>query len=387
MQAHQPKVIFDYATGILFTCLMLATAATASAPLTAYALLTTALIAILIAEIYLIRFLHPAWTPVRPHPFSMYLFCFCLMLFPASVTGIAPMQSIAISTIATLFFVTFFAIREAFTSHAKGFLSPTGFAAILASGCSLAVLLRLATHVTGHSGSVLPWYCLAPPDLNAGQPFDRIFSFFLVGALPMIMAGAMNTTAYKRFLFVIGSTVVSTGILLSFSRAAWVAIAAQAGVLIVLNRRARRWLPILALCFGLAALFIPAVANRGRAVTSLHEGSNSSRLEFWSAGMEMVAKSPFLGCGPGAFGDAYTQLENRIAPTTVPCPHNLLLRIATECGLPALCIFTSIVFGILRNLTRKANRTEREHADVQSAFRFAGALSFVGLLIFSLFHM
>ena len=123
-------------------------------------------------------------------------------------------------------------------------------------------------------------------------------------------------------------------------------------------------------------------------MTSLHEGSNSSRLEFWAAGMEMLAASPFLGCGPGAFGEAYERLGDRDPKKMVPCPHNLLLRIGTECGLPALCIFIGVVFSILRLLLTKSETPPCVGEEWRATcFRCAGGIAFVGFLVFSLFHM
>ncbi len=373
---------------MLLVLLMLAVATSSSAPLTTHALIAASLAVVAIAAVYLARFLRSPWKPVRPHPFSGYLVAFCLILFPASLAGLTPIPSLAISIGAVLCFVAFFAIREAFSSASDGFLSPRGFAAVLASGCTLAVLFRVITHLTGHSGSFLPWYCLAPPDLNAGQPFDRVFSLLLVSALPFVIAGSVVTSAHKRILFAISSALVGVGILLSFSRAAWIALAAQIVVLIALHRRARRWIPGVVLGCMLIACLVPAVAARGRSMTSLHEGSNSSRLEFWAAGIEMLAESPFLGCGPGAFGEAYERLGDREPPKTVPCPHNLLLRIGTECGLPALCIFIGVAFSILRQLMNKGETATCGSADWRSTcFRFAGGIALIGILVFSLFHL
>jgi O-antigen ligase len=381
--------IFDRITGILFAILLVAAAMCAIPSLRFHGLATMGVVTISIAVLYLCRFLSPSCHPRQPHPFSRYLLCFCLMLFPSALAGLAPIRSLIISTVAVSGFFAFFAVREAFLAAPKGVLSRTGFAGTLATACTLAVLFRFGAHVAGKSGSFLPWYCLAPPDIVAGQPFDRIFSFMLVCALPFIVLGAYKTTQWKRTFFEVSTAFTGLGILLSFSRAAWVAVATQTLLLAVMNRSIRRWIPILAIGAVVIGLLIPAIAVRGRSLASLQEGSNSVRLEYWGAGIELVSQSPFLGYGLGTFADAYLELKGAARPGMVPSPHNLLLRIAVECGIPGLCIFIGCVFGVLRQLMLqpKQNRDYGcEQAD-ENGFPQAGGIALVGLLVFSLFHM
>ena len=377
---------FDRSTGILCTGLVLAGATCSVAALRYHGLVAAALVALAIAVLYLCRFLSPNWTPVQQQPFSIYLLCFFMVLFPSAVTGVAPMRSLLICCGAVVGFIAFYAIREAFLSRPLGPLSPIGFAALLATGCSLSVLSRLMAHLAGWSGSYLPWYCLAPPDGIAGQPFDRLFSFMLVSAIPFVVAGAVKSTGKSRTLLAGAAMIAGIGIILSFSRAAWIAAGAELIMLAWLGLRRRQRLPVMVLGATCIALLIPTLMARGTSILSIHNGSDSGRLAFWGAGIEMIAQRPFLGTGLGTFQDVYPTLEGVVHTAATPSPHNLLLHIGAECGLPGLCIFIGCVFSILRHLSRQ-EESACPSAEVLCAFRRAGAISFTGLLVFSMFHI
>ena len=50
----------------------------------------------------------------------------------------------------------------------------------------------------------------------------------------------------------------------------------------------------------------------------------------------MIHDHPWLGCGPGNFGDYYTQYKLPIASEEIKDPHNFLFEVAANAGLPAL---------------------------------------------------
>lgn len=68
---------------------------------------------------------------------------------------------------------------------------------------------------------------------------------------------------------------------------------------------------------------------------------DSGRLQLWSIALQMAIHHPWLGVGPMHFS-AY---PNPIAAG----PHNLMLQISAEWGIPAMGIFTMLCIGFFRN--------------------------------------
>lgn len=64
--------------------------------------------------------------------------------------------------------------------------------------------------------------------------------------------------------------------------------------------------------------------------------SFSYRLEYWRSSAAMVADHPWLGVGPGNFKEHYARYQLPQASETVADPHNFLLELAANAGLPAV---------------------------------------------------
>jgi O-antigen ligase len=69
------------------------------------------------------------------------------------------------------------------------------------------------------------------------------------------------------------------------------------------------------------------------------------RLEYWQASAELIREHPVLGVGPGNFQIFYTHAKLPQASETVADPHNFIVEMATNFGLPAcLLILTALVW-------------------------------------------
>jgi hypothetical protein len=97
-----------------------------------------------------------------------------------------------------------------------------------------------------------------------------------------------------------------------------------------LARQLRMW------CFGFAAyillfLLIPWLINGDGVTNALIRGSLSLREVLWKQAWSMMLENPFLGAGPMHFA----VIQNGIAAS----PHNQILQLLAEWGLPATLIF------------------------------------------------
>src|SRR6185437_1294611 len=60
------------------------------------------------------------------------------------------------------------------------------------------------------------------------------------------------------------------------------------------------------------------------------------RLEYWETTWRMIRERPWLGVGPGNFGENYTRLMPESAEEKIKDPHNFALEIWATCGIFAL---------------------------------------------------
>jgi len=373
---------FDHLTVLLFACMMLSMSVGCIHPLAWGALRGTLFLAAVLAGVHLLRYARPSWRPVRTSVFDRVFLLAAVLLLSASVAGLNPILSLLVSAVVLLGVAVLQALREAFNRGDVGWRSAVGFSAILAGGCVLAVGMRFAGHVAGFSGSYLPWYSLAPLDGVPGRAFDRVFSFFLVASLPLTVAGAVHARGWTRRCAALGVLVVVTGMALAFSRAAWIAVGVEALAAMLVYRRSRRWALYFLAVGCISAMTVPAVRDRLLSIFDPAKGSNGDRLALLAVGMDLMARSPMLGYGPGAFGTACHLSGVSAIGATHDVPHNLLLRIGVECGLPALCFFMTVVYMLVSRLAERARE-----GGARSAFCAAGVASIAGAIVFGLFHM
>jgi putative inorganic carbon (hco3(-)) transporter len=190
-----------------------------------------------------------------------------------------------------------------------------------------------------------------------GQP--NPFAGYLGTALPLALALALiwrdPAARWARLLAI----PLALGVLLSFSRGAWLGIfAASLVMLAVASQRSRRALvPLVAgllllATLGVLGLLPPAVTERFTVVAdyfgpfdvrsvelSPENWSVVERMAHWQAGWQMFLDQPLLGLGPGNYPVAYERyyLPGWLEP--LGHAHNYYLNLAAETGLVGLVVF------------------------------------------------
>lgn len=217
--------------------------------------------------------------------------------------------------------------------------------------------------------------------INMANRAGVFFALFL----PMFVAVAVQPghRMLARWLAMVGGAILTAGIVLTFSRQAYVI--ALLGILILLAHRAltNRGIPlaalaVMALMIVGAGLLPDSVIQRMEETRQLgaggivsYDASTASRFEIWKGALAMVADNPG-GVGLGRFGDAigdYSSHSGRDA-------HNSFVLMAAECGLLALAMMLWLVWR-LWNLARALRRTPASHLPEARAL----ALGFTGAVI------
>ncbi len=248
-----------------------------------------------------------------------------------------------------------------------------------------------ALGITALAGSVLSIYAilardrfgpllygrLAVPTVRPFGPFVNENHFAGWTAMAALLAAGLATgiaedarrhgrdwTTGRRAALVaaamVASLVMALAVLASLSRGGSLALVVGAACLLalVLGRRHRRAQPLavasaIALVLLLGLLVVTLAPGSARARLGSTSGA-SFRLDTWRDALRLAASSPLIGCGLGAFHDAYPRFKRDHASVRVEHAENDYLETLAETGLagllPALAglilLFRSAVAGV-----------------------------------------
>jgi len=150
------------------------------------------------------------------------------------------------------------------------------------------------------------------------------------------------------------------------------------------NRHRRLW-PIIGGVGALGCVAVVALAIWQPSFLEPAVRSFQFRLEYWQSTIAMIKDRPWLGCGPGNFGDYYLQYKLPTAAEEIKDPHNFAFEIAATAGIPALIAF-AVVVGVLWRRVQRAAETDASLPVNESGGRspatrwiFAGAAAAIPL--------
>ena len=181
-------------------------------------------------------------------------------------------------------------------------------------------------------------------------------ALFLGRLLPLALALALISAGSRRAIAIFGASVIGAALLFSFSRGAWLASAAGAGVVLIglLVTGRPTWREALIRPLGSTAgrrtLIISAVVvvsililgfglamgtERLRSVVDPLGGTMALRLQLWQAALRMGLDHPLFGVGPDGFLYTYPAYREGVAwrEPFVSHPHNLILDYWLRAGI------------------------------------------------------
>ncbi len=196
-------------------------------------------------------------------------------------------------------------------------------------------------------------YGLLPIRFNLGSGFNRscatftnpnLYAQFTVMMVPLMAAyGFSGRRSTAKILTRISLLIAVGGLLVSFSRGAYLALGAIAVVMCIAN--IRRLVPILMVVFSVVPLLPNSIYLR---LFSMGNGSDVAiveRFELWGVGMLLFLKAPLLGHG---FGVASTFEGIQQAGYYVCHVHNLFLQVLAEGGVVGLVLLLFLLWKLFR---------------------------------------
>jgi O-antigen ligase len=182
---------------------------------------------------------------------------------------------------------------------------------------------------------------------------ERVWPLALAVAL---YGGLQRGRRHWRWLAWGSVLVLTAGLYLTYSRAAWLLALPAALVAIGIPYRHR-------LHWGVAALFALSVALAATGVL-LGRGASPSglldeiRLPVWQSTLALIGDHPWLGVGLDGFQYVYPRYMQAAAwsEPLLYHPHNVWLDAAARLGIPGLVLFALLVAGTVQSLLAGVRR-------------------------------
>jgi O-antigen ligase len=220
-------------------------------------------------------------------------------------------------------------------------------------------------------------------------PFSIYMTFggvLFLGVL-ISLAYLANVSWRRAWRMLPGAIVTTAALAFTYSRNAWLGLAAGSLGLVLTARRARRTVAVLGVTLALGAAVIPGpVAERARSVVNLEDRTLRDRVAMWRAGLSMIAVHPLLGVGPG---EVRTWYQHYRRPEAVRLStghlHNSAIHVAAERGLPAFFVWVWLWVVFFREGWRILRRVGTE-PPVRRALVCASLAGVAGFLVAGLFE-
>jgi putative inorganic carbon (HCO3(-)) transporter len=193
-------------------------------------------------------------------------------------------------------------------------------------------------------------------------PFSHymLYAGWLLLGVSVVLAELLLNPKRRLWLLLPPAVLGPVALLLSFTRNAWVGLAA--GLLLlaaVWHRRLLLLYPValLALWF----VFPRPILERVISIFDLRQSANYDRVCMTISGMQMIRDRPLTGVGLAMVGRLYPLYRRDDAPRwRVPHLHNNLVQIAAERGLPALAAYLWLIGAFLTVTWRGLARLQGE---------------------------
>jgi O-antigen ligase len=220
-------------------------------------------------------------------------------------------------------------------------------------------------------------------------PFSIYMTFggvLFLGVL-FFLAYLANVPWRRAWWMLPGAGVTVAALAFTYSRNAWLGLAAGALGLVLTAQRTLRTVAVLAAVLALGAVAMPGpVAERVRSVVNLEDRTLRDRVAMWRAGLSMIAEHPLLGVGPGEVRTWYQHYRRpeAIRPSTGHL-HNSPIQVAAERGLPALFAWAWLWVVFFREGWWILGRVGRE-PPIRRALVCASLAGVAGFLVAGLFE-
>jgi O-antigen ligase len=215
-----------------------------------------------------------------------------------------------------------------------------------------------------------------------GEP--NVFGDYLVFVLPVFCSLLFSKRKkYWKIIYGIAFALGIVTLLLTYTRASWVAIFGALVFLLIYKKKKLILLSFIGISILVA--FVPSpISQRIKTIFQLSHSTNRERILIWKASIKMIKKSPIIGIGLGTLSKVYPEYKLPHAQREeIHSCHNLYFRFLVEIGILGLMIFIYAMV-ILFRMGFKFLSTKRDefwHPLIEGVLAVL-----VGILILGLFE-
>ncbi len=205
------------------------------------------------------------------------------------------------------------------------------------------------------------------------------FGGYLALMTPLIGSLALTATGRSRLFWLAAAGLGYVTILVTFTRAAWLAVMLGSGILVIaVGPRTLRQLgaartvfiavALLGVALALAAVAPRQLASRASSSLALESGSVGQHMYIWGRTIAAIRSRPLLGWGLETLGEVFPYEREGLVkyfgfrPVVIDEAHNDALQMAVSIGIPGAVVYlwfwAAVVGGGMRIL-RRASGTSR----------------------------
>ncbi len=329
------------------------------------------------------------------HPISLALVFNLLWVLVTSITSELPLVSIKFF-IARLWFVSvcFYLMSQLFKKPKNIKL----FFWLYAIPLSMAVIYTLVVHAqNGFTREASVWVMF--PFFKEHTVYGAVLALFI--PITFVLAFMLNNSLNSRLLASLLLTILVVGVIMSFTRAAWVSLVAAIGVavLVVLKINRFTFFLIVAAFAGLLWFYQDAILDRFESnqatssdnltehVSSISnistDASNLERINRWKSALRMFQERPLVGFGPGTYMFLYAPYQKPYEKTIISTnagdlgnAHSEYIGPLAESGVMGmLSVLALVYFTVTTSLRVYYGLEDKEHKRIALAV-FMGLVTY-----------
>jgi O-antigen ligase len=237
------------------------------------------------------------------------------------------------------------------------------------------------------------------PFYNDHTAYGAIIALFLP-----IFTGFALSREYKRsyrILSLIFLAILIAGIIFSYSRAAWISVAAALGVYFLVRLRIKFYWIVLVLVVGVGLFFMfryqfldKLEKNKQDSSTDFIEhvqsmtnissdASNLERINRWAAAIRLIKERPIFGWGPGTYQFVYAPYQRAKEKTIISTnygdmgnAHSEYIGPMAESGILGMVTFFGIVITVIITALKVYKKAKKKEVKLLSLVIMLGLVTY-----------
>lgn len=315
------------------------------------------------------------------HPITLVIYAYLLWMILTSITSEIPLVSFKYLTTRLWFIVSFYFIAAHLFQHVEKIRMYLLLYLFPLFGVICYTVIRHSTY--GFDKASSHW--VMEPLFKDHTSYGAVLAMYFPIISGLLFSKKGSTLL--RTMLGLGFVILSAGLVLSYTRAAWISVVGAAGVLVVmlLGMRLRTLLfgiliALLGLLAGWEDIQMSLSKNKQESSDKLEEhvgsisnvssdASNLERLNRWNCAWEMFLERPFVGWGPGTYQFVYAPFQRSKDRTIISTnrgdggnAHSEYLGPLSEQGIPGMLLVLALIAAVSSTAFRLFhNYREREN--------------------------